>query len=197
MELNKRIRQNALKVAFIAQTYPEKNIIEISQVFQTSPIEFNAAAWAAQDLGYFTVAPDNSIKLGDIPKNWGELYELDELDEFGELVEHLMVELPYVLKKLNAEEADIEEEYLGNWAAGFPAQDVIIATKLLLAQKKIASYEVKNETHVKPNREQRRAGVEEKTIVDTYVFYTLPENIDKRWGEKQFEDKELLQKVEG
>jgi hypothetical protein len=195
MELNKRIRQNALKVAFIAQTYPEKNIIEISQVFQTSPIEFNAAAWAAQDIGYFTVAPDNSIQLGDIPENWGELDELDEL--FGELVEHLMVELPYVLKKLNAEEADIEEEYLGNWAAGFPAQDVIIATKLLLAQNKIASYEVKNETHIKPNREQRRAGVEEKTIVDTYVFYTLPENIDKRWGEKQFEDKELLQKVEG
>lgn len=185
--LNKRMIENAMKVAFIAKTYPEKNIVEVSQLFQTSPIEFNAAAWAAQDLGYFTVAPDNSIKLGDIPEDW---------DEFGELVGHLLVELPYAIKKLNQEEADIEEEYLGQWTAGFPAQDVIIATKLLVAQGKIASYEVKNETHIKPNREQRRAGAEEKTIVDTYVFYTLPENLEKRWGEKQFIDPEQLQKEE-
>lgn len=185
-DLNKRMIENAQKVAFIAKTYPEKNIVEVSQMFQTSPIEFNAAAWAAQDLGYFTVAPDNSIKLGDLPEVW----------ELGELVDHLMTELPYALKKLNSEQADIEEEYLGQWTAGFPAQDVIIVTKLLLAEGKIASYEVKNETHINPNREQRRAGAEKKTIVDTYIFYTLPENADKRWGEKQFIDPEQLQKEE-
>ncbi len=184
--LNKRMIENAQKIAFIAKTYPEKNIVEISQLFQTSPIEFNAGAWAAQDLGYFTVAPDNSVKLGDLPEEWN----------FGELTEHLLVELPYAIAKLNAEQADIEEEYLGNWTAGFPAQDVIIVTKLLIEQGKLASYEVKNETVISPNREQRRKGAKPEIVVDTYTFYTLPENVDKRWGEKQFEDPEKLQKAE-
>lgn len=186
-KLNKRIIENAMKVAYLAKLHPEMNIVEVSQLFQTSPIEFNVAAWAAQDLEYFTVAPDNSIKLGDIPDDW---------DEFGELVGHLMVELPYAFGKLNAEEADMESEYLNQWTAGFPSQDVEIAIDLLKKQGIIASYEVKNKTEIRPNREQRRKGAKNEDIIDTYTFYTLPENLEKRWGEKQFDDPEKLQKEE-
>ena len=185
-DLNKRMIENAQKVAFIAKTYPEKNIVEVSQMFQTSPIEFNAGAWAAQDLGYIEVDKEGVVTIKDLPSEWS----------FGDLIEHLMVELPFTIGKLNINQADIEDEYLTSWCAGFPAQDVIIATKLLLEQGKLASYEVKNETKIEPNREQRRKGAEKKTIVDTYTFYTLPENADKRWGEKQFIDPEQLQKEE-
>lgn len=196
-KLNKRMIENAQKIAYMASVYPEKKMTEqdirtgedhgLAGLFQTSPIEFNAAAWAAQDLGYLDVGKDNTITIKDLPEEWN----------FGELVEHLMTELPYCVGKINANEADIEDEYLGSmWTAGFPAQDVAIAIKRLIETKQLASYEVKNETHIKPNREERRKGAEEKTIVDVYTFYTLPENADKRWGEKQFEDPEKLQKPE-
>lgn len=196
-KFNKRIIENAHKIAYVVSLYPEKKMTDmdpatghdegIAGLFQTSPIEFNAGAWAAQDLGLFSVDKDNVVTVKDLPTEWS----------FGELVEHLMVEIPYAIGKINENEADIEDEYIGTmWTAGFPSQDVIIAMKRLLETGVITSYEVKNETKITPNREQRRAGEEERTIVDTYTFYTLPENAEHRWGEKQFIDQERLQKEE-
>lgn len=183
-KFNKRTRENVCKLMYLAQEYPDHDIIELSRLFQTSPIDFNVTAWAAQDLGYLKVDPLNKVTILKTPKE----------EEFGELVEHLLEVIPYSLKKINQEEADIEDNYFGNWTAGYPSHDVMIAVKKLLKDGKIASYEVKNKTELKPNREQRRKGAKEETVVDTYTFYTLPENAEKRWGEKQFEDPEKLEK---
>jgi hypothetical protein len=183
-KFNKRTRENICKLMYLAQEYPEHNIVELSKLFQTSPIDFNVTAWAAQDLGYLKVNKDNAVVILKTPKE----------EEFGELIDHLLEVIPYSLKKINQEEADIEDNYFGNWTAGYPAHDVMIAVKKLLKDGKIASYEVKNKTEIVPNREQRRKGAKAETVVDTYTFYTLPENLEKRWGEKQFEDPEKLER---
>lgn len=183
-KFNKRTRENICKLMYLAQEYPDHDIIKLSQLFQTSPIDFNVTAWAAQDLGYLEVDKLNAVKILKLPKE----------EEFGELIDHLLEVIPYSLKKINQEEADIEDNYFGNWTAGYPAHDVMIAVKKLLKDGKIASYEVVNVTEIKPNREQRRKGAKEETVKDTYTFYTLPENLDKRWGEKQFEDPEKLER---
>lgn len=182
-EFSKRTRENVCKLMYLAQQYPDHDIVQLSRLFQTSPIDFNVTAWAAQDLGYLEIDKLNKVTIKGFPKK----------EEFGELIDHLLELIPYSLKKINQEEADVEENYFANWTAGYPAHDVMIATKKLLNDGVIASYEVKNKTEIKPNREQRRKGAKEETVVDTYTFYTLPENADKRWGEKQFKDSEKLQ----
>lgn len=181
---NKRTTENIHKLYYLAMQYPDKDIVGLSELFQTPPIEFNAAAWGARDLGHITIEDDKSVKVHDTPKGfkWN----------FGELVEHLMDIIPYVVAQVNKDEADIEENYFGNWTAGFPVHDVMIATKRLLEEGLLASYEIKDVIEHKPNRKQRREGAKKETIEEIYVFYTLPENADKRWGEKQFKDAKKL-----
>jgi hypothetical protein len=194
-KFDERTRENICKLLYLAQAYPEKKLAErdpenpsidigISGIFQSTPIDFNVAAWAAQDLGYIELDKKMNITVKKFPK----------VEEFGPLIDHLLKVIPYSLAKINQEEADVEDNYFGNWTAGYPAHDVMIAVKKLLKDGKIASYEVKNKTEIVPNREQRRKGAKAETVVDTYTFYTLPENLEKRWGEKQFEDPEKLER---
>lgn len=188
VKFDKRTKEVAHKLYFLALEYPDHDIMQLSQIFQTSPIEFNTAAWAAQDLGYLKINADNSVEVKELPKDFKW--------EFGELVDHLLEVIPYALSKINAEEADIEENYFGNWTAGYPAHDVMIAMRRLEADGVIASYKVNNVTEIKPNREQRRKGAKEETVTDTYTFYTMAGNEKHRWGEKQFNNQEQLQKDE-
>lgn len=181
-KFNKRTLENVHKLVYLANEYPEHNIIKLSQLFQTSPIDFNVAAWAARDLGYIEIGKDNGVTIKKLPEKW----------EFGELISHLLEVIPYAIKQINSEEADIEDNYLGSWTAGYPAHDVMIATRYLVNTTVLARYEVENKTEINPNRAERRKGAVKETIVDTYTFYTLPKNLKHRWGEKQFDSPERL-----
>lgn len=183
-KFNKRTRENVCKLMYLASEYPEHNIVELSRLFQTSPIDFNVTAWAAQDLGYLEVDKLNAVKILKFPKE----------EEFGELIEHLLEVIPYSLQKINQEEADVEDNYFGNWTAGYPAHDVMIAVRKLIKDKKIASYTVTNKTEMPLSKKQKGKGVKPEIVEDVYTFYTLPENLEKRWGEKQFEDPEKLER---
>lgn len=197
--MDKRTLEMAHKIAYVSMVYPEKKMSDVDSLtgidngiaglFETVPIEFNAGAWAAQDLDLIAVAEDGVVT---------HKKSISEVDwKFGELVDHLMAEMPYCIKKINEKEADIEDEFIGSqWTAGFPAQDVVIAMKRLIETGVVASYDVTNETVIKPNREQRRKGAKEEIVMDTYTFYTLPENLEKRWGEKQFEDQSRLRQLQ-
>lgn len=194
-KFDKRTLENIHKLYYLAIQYPEKKISDIDQrmghdngiagIFQTSPVEFNSAAWGAQDLGYMTIKKDNSIKVHGPPDNFKW--------EFGELVDHLMEVIPYTISKMNDDKSDIEENAFSNWTAGFPVQDVIVATKKLIEDGVLASYEVVDVEHFKPNRKQRREGAKEETHENVYTFYTLAKNAEHRWGEKQFKDMKKLQ----
>lgn len=190
MKFNERTLQNIHKLRFIAGQYKERNMVVLSQMFQIPPIEFNAAAWGAVDLGYLKINDDNTFELLKEPEEY----------KFGELVDHLMDIIPYTVAKVNEKEAVLEEGYFQNWTAGFPQQDVICATKKLVADEKLSILEIVDKDVVPLNREERRKpenkkiGKTEEVIESTYYFYTLPENADKDWHEKQFKDAKKLQK---
>lgn len=189
MKFNDRVTQNAHKIYYIAKVYEEDNIVTLSQMFQIPPIEFNAAAWAAVELDLLKINDDNTIELGKEPKEY----------QFGELVEHLMDIIPFTVGKVNEQEAVIEEGYFQNWTSGFPQQDVIVATKRLVELDKLATLEIVDKDVIKLNREQRRKRTDGKTEIvneSTYTFYTLPENKDKDWHEKQFKEAKNLRKEE-
>lgn len=186
MKFNKRVTQNAHKIYYMAKVYEQYNMVYLSQMFDMPPIDFNAAAWAAVEMGLLEVDDKNIITLKEEPEY-----------EFGELVDHLIDIIPFTIGKVNENEAVLEEGYFQNWTAGFPQQDVIVATKKLVEDGVIVTKEIIDREVTKLNREQRRKrkdGKTEEVTEETYIFYTLAENADKDWHEKQFKDAKKLQK---
>ncbi len=175
-KLEGKILNDVHKVLFYASEYPEKNIKEIAVGFNNmSPIDFNGACWRAQDEGFMTIDKVNGdVKVLKTPEKW----------EFGEAIDHLLEITPYVLSKLAEVEADPEENFYANYVSGYASFDVVVAVRYMISKKIIASYEVKDVSKMEDGSE----------MTDTYVFYTLPENVDKRWGEQQFKDQEKLEK---
>ena len=174
--LTPRQLQDVHKILYFCSQYPDKDIKEVAATFsQMSAIDFNAACWRAQDLGHLFIDKETGkIDVLTIPEEW----------HFGETVDHLVTTTPYILKKLAEVEADPEENFYANYVSGYPGFDVIVAMKYMLENKIMASYEVKD-ISTSENGEK---------VTDTYVFYTLPENLEKRWGEKQFKDQTKLEK---
>lgn len=174
--LENKIINDVHKVVFYANEYPEKGIREIAAAFkQMSPIDFNGACWRAQDEGYMTIdKTDGTVKVLKTADKW----------EFGDAVEHIVTITPYVLSKLAEVEADPEENFYANYVAGYAEFDVLIAVRYMLKHNIIASYTVKD---VSENENGEK-------VTEEYMFYTLPENLDKRFGEQQFKDQEKLEK---
>ena len=175
-KLEGKILNDVHKVVFYASEYPEKNIRETAAGFNNmSPIDFNAACWRAQDEGLMTIDKvTGDVKVLKTPETW----------QFGDSIDHLLSLTPYVLSKLAEVEADPEENFYANYVGGYISFDVVIAIRYLMKTGKIASYEVKDVSKLEDGSE----------VTDTYLFYCLPENLEKRWGEKQFKDHEKLEK---
>jgi len=184
-ELKGKLLHDMMKVIFVAnegkftyldQEYDGSNLQSLAQVFaQMGPIDFNAACWRAQDDGFlFIDKKTGKVDVLKVPEEWA----------FDTTIEHLIQVTPYVLGKLAEVEADPEENFYANYVSGYFALDVMIAMRYMMLKGIVTTYEVQD---VSENENG------EKTT-DTYLFYTLPENAEKRWGEKQFKDQEKLEK---
>lgn len=164
------------KVVFYASEYPEKNIKEVANAFsQMSPIDFNAACWRAIEEGLMAIDKSNGeVKVLRTPEEW----------HFGEAVDHLIIVTPYVLAKLAENEVDPEENFYAEYVGGYVSFDVVVAVRYMIRQGIIATYDINDISE----------GEDGQKVTDTYLFYCLPENKDKRWGEQQFKDQEKLEK---
>lgn len=170
----------AHKIAYLSREWPEQTIAELSQLFQTNRMEFNIGAWMAEELGYIEV--DQTTKKITHPKE-------PEAWVFGDNVMELQWAILYTLQNIQADEADIDEGALQiDWCAGEPVVDVTIAVKELLKEGLIAEYNLVNTTVVKKATKKKPAEISEQP----YTFYTLPVNLGKEWGRKQFPNEKLL-----
>lgn len=162
--MSPKLINNAHKLAYLVQQYPDKTMNEIIAMFQLSPMDINAAIWAAIELKLIK-KPDEETgiaKFNKKPPMW----------EFGEAVEHLIDTVYYCFEQINAEEKDLEENYLNNWLMGYPTHDQFVAIKRLLENKQLAKYELEDGD-------------------SAYDFYTLYENREQLWGRKQFKNDPL------
>jgi hypothetical protein len=167
----RKVEVDKFKLIFLACEYPKKTIHQLAEIFQVSPIDLNHAAWRAQNEGYIIInEKDGKYAVSDVSK---EIHKTSGPLNFGEQVEYLTEAIPYVLDELGKKETDMEETYFSNWTQGYQAQDVIIATKLLIRDKIIDTYEIKDKDN-------------------TYTFYTSYANRGNKWGKKQFKDKKKL-----
>lgn len=174
--LKNKITEDMMKVVFYASEYPSKPIREIATAFNNmSPIDFNAACWRAQDEGFLFIDKESGkVDVLKVPEEWA----------FGEAVDHLITLTPYILSKLAEVEADPEENFYANYVNGYASHDVVIAIRYMVLKNIIATYVVKDVSE----------GENGQKVTDEYTFYTLPENVEKRWGEQQFKDQEKLEK---
>lgn len=185
--MSKQLTENALKLAYFIKSYPDiKEIEELRKMFRALPLlDFNCAAWYAEDQGW--------IKVDQINKTM----ETDEADvfedvDFGENVNHLKELMVYTVGKFAIEEMDVEEELMSSFTSGYEPQDIMIAMKHLLDTGEIKTYRIIDSVVVKKATKKRGAEVAESA----YDYYTLPENYDKEWGSRDFKGKIKLEKLD-
>lgn len=158
--MGKIMLENANKVAYLIQQYPDRSLPEIIGVMQLPGVEINTAIWLATELGWIS-EPDKdegAVRFLSEPKDGFQ---------FGDRLEQLKEMLVYSFEKLAKKEQDLEENYLSNWTAGYPGHDVMIAMRQLLNDKDLAEYVVEDGEN-------------------KYTFYTLAKNREQEWGRKQF-----------
>lgn len=183
MQYTEKIKQNAQKFAYLVKAYPEKSVTEVIGLFQLGPIDINTAIWAAVDLGYITEvdqeqflpAPEGEDSKLNPHFQHADPKKLPKAWDFGPVEAELESALTYAFKKLNAEEKDLEENYLSNWLGGYATHDSLIAVKRLLETNVLHEYQIED-------------GENE------YLFYSLKENAGKNWGQKQFKINPLTDK---
>ena len=162
--------QNAQKVAFLVNEYPEHTMGDILKLIQGPPIDTNSAIWAAVELGYIT-NPDTS-------ENCATVVKLPHKWDFGPDVDHLVQTLEFAFQNLGKKEMDLGEVYLSNWTLGYAPDDHMLAVNLLLKRKVLSMYVLED--------------TDEKGVVNEYTFYTSYENRYKEWGRKQFKRPDSL-----
>lgn len=179
LNLSLKTMQNAHKVAFVMQQYPEKTLPHMIDLLAMPAIDINAALWAAEDLGYIAT-PD---------KKTGAMKFLKEPDEwdFGPEVDNLRRSIVYCLEVLARRKTDLEEFFISKWTSGYAVIDVLVAMKSLLVQGKVGEYEVQDQ-----RRDEKGnlmfAEDENTPQMDTYIFYTLPQYVKYQWGRKSFKE---------
>ena len=166
-ELTGKALENVHKVVFLVNEYPGKSMKEITELFQLPKLDVNVAIWRAQDMGFLTVDESGKPTIHEVPDKW----------ELGEVTEHLKETILYCFKRLARDEMDMEENLFGWWTGGYPVHEVMIAMKQLINDKQMIDYEIKEVHKAKKNKPARE---------ETYTFYTLYENMEMRWGTKQF-----------
>lgn len=172
---SQKMRNNAHKFIYLATQYPEKKVGEIIAMFQLSPVDVNCALWLALEKECIKVheSTEKNNKTGkDEPVQRFEVLKTPAEWDFGDNEKELEEAITYAFQKLNADEKDMEENYLSHWITGYPNQDILIAMKRLLETKVLHEYEIEDGEN-------------------TYIFYTLYENRDKVWGQKQFKTNPL------
>lgn len=184
-ELEGKLLHDMMRVIFVANEgkfkylddeFDGSNLQNLAKTFTNmGPIDFNAACWRAQDEGYlFIDKKTGKVDVLKVPDEW----------QFDATIDHLTTVTPYVLSKLAEVEADPEENFFANYVSGYVPLDVMISIRYMLLKDMIATYEVKD---VSENENGEK-------VTETYLFYSLPENASKRWGEQQFKDQEKLEK---
>lgn len=169
---------NAHKIAFVMKHYPEKKLPDMITLLELPAIDINSAIWLAEAKGYIS-HPDQEKGmlqyLADPEDGW----------DFGQPVNDLRMSIVFCLATLASKETDLEEFFISKWTMGYPVIDVLVSMKSLLVEGTLGEYEIKDH-RVDEKGNQMFAEDEVTPIMDNYIFYTLAENVDKRWGEKDF-----------
>lgn len=163
--------ENAHKVTYIVQQYPQHTVPQIIQLLAMPAIEINTAFWYATNAGWLSEPDPETQRFTFLkaPEKWA----------FGEAVDTLRDHLLYAFTELAKKENDLDENTLSGWCMGYPSHDQLIALSLMLNDKVLATYDL----------------TDPKDLKSTYTFYTLYENGEQMWGRKNFKEQPTGEEV--
>lgn len=139
------------------------NINVIAEQIGYKPLLITTALYRGNDTGKFVWNKKKNIIQISEDVEIDSLVATDGMNELVNVIEEFML---YV----NREEKDQSIEEMQMWLGGTPELHVRMAAKL---SKKLSTYE----------------GADPKDKQNVYTFITLNENLDKKWGLKQFDPK--------
>lgn len=176
-----KVLNNAHKITFVMKHYPDKKLPDLLTLMAMPAVDINSALWAAEDLGYIT-QPN---------KKTGELaFKAEPKDgwDFGQSVKDLQGSLLYCMSVLARTQSDLEEFFISKWTAGYPVIDVLVAMKSLLVTNRVTEYELQDQRRDEKGHLMFEED-ENTPLMDTYIFYTLPENAAHQWGKLSFKNR--------
>lgn len=176
------IIENACKFAKIVSYYPEYSLEELLGMMQMPPIDVNTSIWKAEELQLVVI---------DGEKQKATLGEKSVSLVWSEPIPTIKARMIYAFEQINSREADMEEEVLRAWFAGYPIHDVIISYKELVEAGVLSAYKLLDTAP-----EPEVAGGDGKTPGENvYTYYTLAGNEQFAWGKKQFKDPSKVEVV--
>lgn len=154
---------DAKKVAYLVETYPEKDLDDIVAILSMPNIAKDCALWEAELQGWIALDKE---KRGI--KYLGERKSIVPNEDDSTL--NIKSRVLYLLRHENGRQYDIDEFTLLSWLTGYLPHDILIAINTMVDDKVIAHYNIVDKEN-------------------TYDFYTLPENVSNAWGKKNFKKK--------
>lgn len=177
-QLSGKALEQVHKIVFLANEYPSKTMQEIAKLFEMPPLDINIAIWRAADMGFLTIDENNKFTIHEVPDKW----------ELGDNINFLKTQLTYYFSHLARDEADLEETYLSNLTAGYPAHDHLIVMKLLLSERILTSYKLIEEIEIPVSKKAKVRGKKPLKHDQAYTFFSLWANSEQQWGRKQFKE---------
>lgn len=153
----------ARQIALVKQLHPSWNISQIAQyVYLPQLIVINALYKGVEMELFEWMREKNQIKV--IDADW---YQGGSL---GNDIDYLADTILSLVRHNNAREQDIALDQLAHWATGINPMGQELAVYKLGKAGLIKSYKI----------------ADKNDQDSVYEFVTLPENLEKRWGTKQF-----------
>lgn len=156
------------QLALLIEMYPDKSTSEIAQMIGYSPVFIINAINYGVSIGFF-VEDKKSDKIS-LTKGFSFTYSDYENAHVGVDIDSVMKNILMLIENLNLKEEDINTDQLMFWLSGVRPSASEIALHILKKTNRIVAYTLTNPYDVKSK----------------YEFLTLPYNLHKKWGSKQF-----------
>jgi len=153
----------ARQIALVKQLHPDWKIAQIAHYIYLPQLIIINALYKGVEMELFEwVREKDQIKLASTDWYAG--------GSLGNDIDYLADTILSLITHNNAREQDIALDQLAHWATGINPMGQELAVFKLGTTKKITSYKI----------------ADKDDQASVYEFITLPANLDKRWGSKQF-----------
>lgn len=133
----------------------------------------------AEHLGFPPLFIINALALGEESDALQRILEDDKIIvaehagfDYGDDITRLREEIMQLIQAQNAKETDVETGLVARWLTGVRPLSVELALDAIVKDGQLASYDL----------------ADPKDKKSVYTFLTMPENLEHKWGVKQFKD---------
>lgn len=167
-------KEIVMQLRALAELHPKDKVSDLASKLGLSPIFIINALDEAEQSEFFKRKRDKKGVITEElevlkPIDWGKV----EHSDFGSDYARVEDEIYIAIENANKAEQDLELGTIMAWCRGINPSAVEIGLKVMVANGQLSTYELSDPADKKSK----------------YTFHTLPKNVGKEWGKKQFKAK--------